>query len=100
MSKHSFKTFAHPLPFSGADKQAFTVTFSARNGFATELMRYRKLGDTWVSAKILCRYSAPGKGVVLLRMVDNGFPTDELTQDEEWMQIQKLPSQEEPTTSS
>lgn len=100
MAVKTFKAFAHPLPFSGADKQAFTVTFSARNGFTTELIRYRKLGDAWVSAKILCRYSAPGQGIVLMRMIDNGFPTDELTQDQEWMQMQRLPSQGEPVPSS
>ena len=100
VSAHSFKAFAHPLPFSGADKQSFTVSFSARNGFTTELMRYRKVGGSWVSAKILCRYSAPGKGIVLLRSIDNGFPMDELTQDDEWMQMEVLPHLQDSKNSS
>lgn len=97
MAANTFKGLPKSLPFSGADKQNFTVLFSARNGFSTELMRFRKVGDMWVSTKLVYRppNSQYPKGLVLMRSADKAFPMDELKQDDEWAWAEKLPNLED-----
>jgi hypothetical protein len=93
MAANTARILTQAIPFSSADKQDFNVFFGARNGFWTELLRYRKVKDRWVVARMVESSLNPRypKGVVVHRVVDKEFPVGDLKQDTGWQDGEKLP---------
>lgn len=58
----------------GTDPLRWNLFFSARNGFFTELLRVRRVGNEWKTALKVIRTRAPSKHVVLLEKIDSGYP--------------------------
>ena len=82
-------TFKTPGP-----SQELNVFFSTRNGFWTELLRLRKIGDTWTSARIVTGSPDPQrflKGAILFEQINKQFPLSELQNDSDWLGVEKLP---------
>lgn len=93
MAANTARVLPTAVQFSGTDKQDFNVFFGARNGFWTELLRYRKVKDRWVAARMVESSLNPRypKGAVVHRVVDKEFPVDDLKQDTGWQDGEKLP---------
>lgn len=58
-------------------KSDFNIFFSARNGFFTQLLRFRKIDGKWLQA--LCiKVHEGNKQKMVLEIVDKGFPPQEI----------------------
>jgi hypothetical protein len=84
-----------PVAFKVAgDTQELNIFFDGRNGFWSELIRMRKENGKWVRAKVvygtldLKRFP---KGARVLEQIDKEFPTEALSSDQDWTNVQKLP---------
>jgi len=60
------------IQFSGADSQAFNISFHALNGSWTELVRLRKINGKWLEA---IKVTMEGKDKPVLVSTDKGYPT-------------------------
>jgi hypothetical protein len=58
----------------GSDPLRWNLFFSARNGFFTELLRVRRVGNEWKTALKVIRTPAPSKEQTLLEKIDSGYP--------------------------
>ena len=56
------------------DPLKWNLFFSARNGFFTELLRVRRVGNEWKTALKVIRIRSPSKNQVLLEKIDSGYP--------------------------
>jgi hypothetical protein len=52
----------------------WNLFFSARNGFFTELLRIRRVGNEWKTALKVIRTRSPSNDQVLLEKIDSGYP--------------------------
>ena len=58
----------------GTDPLRWNLFFNARNGFFTELLRVRRVGNEWKTALKVIRTRSPSKNEVLLEKIDSGYP--------------------------
>jgi hypothetical protein len=58
----------------GSDPLRWNLFFSARNGFFTELLRVRRVGNEWKTALKVIRTPAASKEQTLLEKIDSGYP--------------------------
>ena len=58
----------------GTDPLRWNLYFSARNGFFTELLRVRRVGNEWKTALKVIRTRWPSNDQVLLEKIDSGYP--------------------------
>ena len=58
----------------GTDPLRWNLFFNARNGYFTELLRVRRVGNEWKTALKVIRTRSPSKHEVLLEKVDSGYP--------------------------
>ena len=67
----------HSMDLGTGDSRDFNIFFSARNGFFTQLLRFRRVGGKWISATSVTSMvlAALDKNPVLHRVAD-GYPVD------------------------
>jgi hypothetical protein len=53
---------------------SWNLFFNARNGFFTEFLRVRRVGNEWKTALKVIRSRSPSKNEVLLEKIDSGYP--------------------------
>jgi hypothetical protein len=53
---------------------SWNLFFNARNGFFTEFLRVRRVGNEWKTALKVIRTRSPSKNEVLLEKIDSGYP--------------------------
>jgi len=58
----------------GTDPLKWNLFFNARNGFFTELLRVRRVGNEWKTALKVIRSRSPSNVQVLLEKIDSGYP--------------------------
>ena len=58
----------------GTEPLKWNLFFSARNGFFTELLRVRRVGNEWKTALKVIRTRSPSIDQVLLEKIDSGYP--------------------------
>ncbi|OAI46191.1 hypothetical protein AYO43_01305 [Nitrospira sp. SCGC AG-212-E16] len=58
----------------GTDPLKWNLFFNARNGFFTELLRVRRVGNEWKTALKVIRTRSPSNDQVLLEKIDSGYP--------------------------
>jgi hypothetical protein len=58
----------------GTDPLRWNLYFSARNGFFTELLRVRRVGNEWKTALKVIRTRSPSNDQVLFEKIDSGYP--------------------------
>ena len=58
----------------GTDPLKWNLFFSARNGFFTELLRIRRVGNEWKTALKVIRTRSPSNDQVLFEKIDSGYP--------------------------
>jgi hypothetical protein len=69
------------IPFSDDSAQDFNITFSARNGMWTELLRLRKIKDHWSYAiRVIRRITVDGSQIPetpIYEEVDKDYPRND-----------------------
>jgi hypothetical protein len=58
----------------GSDSLRWNLFFSARNGFFTELLRVRRVGNEWKTALKVIRTPSSSHEQMLLEKIDSGYP--------------------------
>jgi len=58
----------------GTDPLRWNLYFNARNGFFTELLRVRRVGNEWQTALKVIRTRSPSNDQVLFEKIDSGYP--------------------------
>jgi hypothetical protein len=58
----------------GSDPLRWNLFFSARNGFFTELLRVRRVGNEWKTALKVIRTPASSNELLLFEKIDSGYP--------------------------
>ena len=58
----------------GSDPLRWNLFFSARNGFFTELLRVRRVGNEWKTALKVIRTPSSSKEQLLFERIDSGYP--------------------------
>ena len=58
----------------GSDPLRWNLFFSARNGFFTELLRVRRVGNEWKTALKVIRTPSSSNDQILLEKIDLGYP--------------------------
>jgi len=61
----------------GSDPLRWNLFFSARNGFFTELLRVRRVGNEWKTALKVMRTPSPSNEQMLFEKIDSGYPRSE-----------------------
>jgi len=99
------RVFSFPLPnrYSGFFKQLYTFTppadqisrrfnvfINARNGGVTELIRLRRVNNSWRAATRATASFYDGRSGIVLEEIDKDFPKDILRDDLDWKATDKL----------
>lgn len=67
----------HSMDLGDGDSRDFNVFFSARNGFFTQLLRFRRVEGKWLSATTVTSMALAALGSnPVLRQVADGYPAD------------------------
>ena len=61
----------------GSDPLSWNLFFSARNGFFTELLRVRRVGNEWKTAVKVIRTPSSSNEQMLFEKIDSGYPRSE-----------------------
>src|SRR5438046_5864794 len=61
----------------GSDPLRWNLFFTARNGFFTELLRVRRVGNEWKTALKVIRTPSSSNEQMLFEKIDSGYPRSE-----------------------